>query len=236
MSATSDAHYRVRPDGIVTSMTKASAAPHPGPAAVGIEGGRRFARLSRDPSPAGAGPRSRRPVGASSRAGMSTRPTPLAGKVAPLPGGPRRRPGPAPFFPTTIRRMNGDRRSRGFEPLGATGARALGLSAVRVKDLELQSAWRHVAGPALSAPGAGSGIAARRPHALHRGGVVAPRRRRPAPGARRAVRKPLPGVGRDTIPSHGIPGPVIAGSATSDHESTPSVAAPEASPTLTLRR
>lgn len=46
--------------------------------------------------------------------------------------------------------MNGDRRSRGFEPLGATGARALGLSAVRVKDLELQSAWRHVAGPALS--------------------------------------------------------------------------------------
>jgi hypothetical protein len=46
--------------------------------------------------------------------------------------------------------MNGSRRSRGFEPLGSTGARFLGLSAMRVKDLELQAAWRHVAGPAIA--------------------------------------------------------------------------------------
>jgi len=45
--------------------------------------------------------------------------------------------------------MNGLRRSRGFEPLGSTGARALGLSASRAKDLELQAAWRQVAGPAI---------------------------------------------------------------------------------------
>ena len=46
--------------------------------------------------------------------------------------------------------MSGLRRSRGFEPLGSTGARALGLSASRAKDLELQAAWRQVAGPAIS--------------------------------------------------------------------------------------
>ena len=46
--------------------------------------------------------------------------------------------------------MNGLRRSRGFEPLGSTGARALGLSAARANDLELQAAWRHVAGPAIA--------------------------------------------------------------------------------------
>jgi Dna[CI] antecedent, DciA len=46
--------------------------------------------------------------------------------------------------------MNGVRRSRGFEPLGSTGAHALGLSRTRVKDLELRVAWRHVAGPALA--------------------------------------------------------------------------------------
>jgi len=46
--------------------------------------------------------------------------------------------------------MNSLRRSRGFEPLGATGARALGLSASRAKDLELQAAWRQVAGPAIA--------------------------------------------------------------------------------------
>jgi len=46
--------------------------------------------------------------------------------------------------------MNGPRRSKGFEPLGASGASALGLSAARTRDLELQAAWRHVAGPAIS--------------------------------------------------------------------------------------
>ncbi len=42
------------------------------------------------------------------------------------------------------------RRSRGFEPLGSTGVRSLGLSGARAKDLELQAAWRHVAGPAIA--------------------------------------------------------------------------------------
>jgi hypothetical protein len=42
------------------------------------------------------------------------------------------------------------RRSRGFEPLGSPGVRSLGLSAARAKDLELQAAWRHVAGPAIA--------------------------------------------------------------------------------------
>jgi len=46
--------------------------------------------------------------------------------------------------------MNGSRRLRGFEPLGAVDARALGLSAARAKDLELQAAWRHVAGAAIA--------------------------------------------------------------------------------------
>jgi hypothetical protein len=46
--------------------------------------------------------------------------------------------------------MQGARRSRGFEPLGAAGVRALGLSASRTKDLELQAAWHHVAGPVLA--------------------------------------------------------------------------------------
>ena len=46
--------------------------------------------------------------------------------------------------------MNSARRSRGFEPVGSPGARALGLSATRAKDLELQAAWRHVAGPAIA--------------------------------------------------------------------------------------
>ena len=34
--------------------------------------------------------------------------------------------------------------------MGAAGAHALGLSRSRAKDLELQVAWRHVAGPALA--------------------------------------------------------------------------------------
>jgi hypothetical protein len=46
--------------------------------------------------------------------------------------------------------MKDARRSRGFEPLGATGAHALGLSRTRAKELELQVAWRRVAGPALA--------------------------------------------------------------------------------------
>jgi predicted nucleic acid-binding Zn ribbon protein len=46
--------------------------------------------------------------------------------------------------------MKDVRRSRGFEPLGSIGAHALGLSAARAKDLELQAAWRHVAGPAIA--------------------------------------------------------------------------------------
>lgn len=33
--------------------------------------------------------------------------------------------------------------------MGAAGVRALGLSAIRAKDLELQAAWRRVAGPAI---------------------------------------------------------------------------------------
>jgi len=46
--------------------------------------------------------------------------------------------------------MSTARRSRGFEPLGASGAKALGLSATRTKDLELQAAWRQIAGPVLA--------------------------------------------------------------------------------------
>jgi predicted nucleic acid-binding Zn ribbon protein len=39
---------------------------------------------------------------------------------------------------------------RGFEPLGYIDPNGLGLSSARVKDLELQAAWHHVAGPALA--------------------------------------------------------------------------------------
>jgi len=46
--------------------------------------------------------------------------------------------------------MSVARRSRGFESLGSTGADSLGLSATRAKDLELQAAWRQVAGPAIA--------------------------------------------------------------------------------------
>lgn len=45
--------------------------------------------------------------------------------------------------------MDGRRRARGFEPLGSPGVRTLGLSVARAKDLELQAAWRHVAGAAI---------------------------------------------------------------------------------------
>lgn len=34
--------------------------------------------------------------------------------------------------------------------MGASGARALGLTATRVKDLELRAAWLNVAGPAVA--------------------------------------------------------------------------------------
>jgi hypothetical protein len=46
--------------------------------------------------------------------------------------------------------MRSTRRSHGFEPLGASGAHGLGLSAARARSLELQAAWRHVAGAALA--------------------------------------------------------------------------------------
>ncbi len=46
--------------------------------------------------------------------------------------------------------MSDERRARGFEPLGSSGASALGLSGSRTKDLELQAAWRRVAGPKLA--------------------------------------------------------------------------------------
>ena len=75
---------------------------------------------------------------------------PSPGRLPPFPvdlgGVPARRL----FFPSTIRRMTVLRRSRGFEPLGSAGVRSLGLSAARAKDLELQAAWRHVAGPAIA--------------------------------------------------------------------------------------
>jgi predicted nucleic acid-binding Zn ribbon protein len=46
--------------------------------------------------------------------------------------------------------MNGPRRVAGFEPLGVIDARSLGLSAARANDLEIQAAWRRVAGPAIA--------------------------------------------------------------------------------------
>ena len=105
----------------------------------------------RPPVPAAAGQRSRRPIGRFEPDRDVDEVPPLPGKVAPLPGGPRWRSGPAHFFPTTILRVNGTgaRRANGFEPLGVAGVRALGLSAVRSKDLELQAAWMRVAGPAI---------------------------------------------------------------------------------------
>lgn len=42
------------------------------------------------------------------------------------------------------------RRARGFERVGAPGAGALGLSVSRSRQLELESAWRRVAGPSLA--------------------------------------------------------------------------------------
>lgn len=46
--------------------------------------------------------------------------------------------------------MNDERRARGFERLGSAGARAIGMSAARARELELAAAWRHVAGAALA--------------------------------------------------------------------------------------
>lgn len=46
--------------------------------------------------------------------------------------------------------MSDPRRLGGFERLGVTGVKALGLSATRAKELELQAAWRHVAGPVIA--------------------------------------------------------------------------------------
>jgi hypothetical protein len=47
--------------------------------------------------------------------------------------------------------MKAGRRGRGFEPLGASGARGLSLPARRTRDLALAVAWRRAAGPALAA-------------------------------------------------------------------------------------
>jgi len=87
--------------------------------------------------------------------------------------------------------MAGERRSRGFEPLGASGARALGLSATRTKDLELQAAWRHVAGPALARRA--SAIAVRR-------GVLELAVAQPA--WRRAIERLLPELGARLAREH----------------------------------
>jgi hypothetical protein len=46
--------------------------------------------------------------------------------------------------------MAAGRRARGFEPLGAPGVRALGLSSARSRELEIEAAWRRVAGASLS--------------------------------------------------------------------------------------
>jgi len=73
---------------------------------------------------------------------------------------------------------------RGFEPLGSAGARALGLSATRTRDLELQAAWRHVAGAA---------IARRAPAVALRRGVLELTIAEPA--WRRAIEHLLPELG-----------------------------------------
>ncbi len=46
--------------------------------------------------------------------------------------------------------MSAERSTHGFAPLGSLGVRALGLPPARARDLELQSAWRSVAGPAIA--------------------------------------------------------------------------------------
>jgi hypothetical protein len=46
--------------------------------------------------------------------------------------------------------MTQDRRAGGFERLGASGARSLGLPDARARSLELESAWLHAAGAALA--------------------------------------------------------------------------------------
>ena len=80
--------------------------------------------------------------------------------------------------------MNDARRLRGFERLGVSGARALGLSTIRTKDLELQAAWRHVAGPV---------IARRAPALAVRRGVLELQVAEPA--WRRAIEHLLPELG-----------------------------------------
>jgi Dna[CI] antecedent, DciA len=42
------------------------------------------------------------------------------------------------------------RRARGLEPLSVLGARGLGLSHARARELELEAAWRRVAGESLA--------------------------------------------------------------------------------------
>ncbi|HZN54701.1 MAG TPA: DciA family protein [Candidatus Polarisedimenticolaceae bacterium] len=46
--------------------------------------------------------------------------------------------------------METERRARGFERLGIAGARSFGLSASRRRSLEIESAWRRVAGPSIA--------------------------------------------------------------------------------------
>ena len=90
-----------------------------------------------------------------------------------------------------MRGMFDERRARGFEPLGAAGVAALGLAAARARELELESAWRRVAGPSL----------ARRTTivALRRGVLEI----RVQPGAwRRALERLLPDLGARLAREH----------------------------------
>jgi Dna[CI] antecedent, DciA len=108
-----------------------------------------FLRLT--PAPAAAGQRSRRLIGRfePGRDVDEVLPPPWEGRPPPRRASAVSRPG---FFFSRLQFevMKPERRSRGFEPLGASGAQALGLSSSRTKDLQLQAAWRQLAGPVLS--------------------------------------------------------------------------------------
>jgi hypothetical protein len=77
-----------------------------------------------------------------------------------------------------------ERRARGFAPLGAAGAEALGLRASRARQLEIEAAWRRVAG---------SSLAERAPVIALRRGVLEIEVSDPA--WRRALRHLLPELG-----------------------------------------
>jgi len=106
--------------------------------------------LTATPAPAAAGLRSRQPIGrfGPGRDVDEVHPPRPEGCPPPRRSSAVFRPGVS--FPSTIRRVDRLRRLRGFERVGSGGAYALGLSATRAKDLELQAAWRHVAGPAIT--------------------------------------------------------------------------------------